>query len=73
MQSKLHIPRLALGYNENREQCERHERHERKERREHHSDSESDPLSKLPGQMLNIAGAAVIGSVALGFLGGMSK
>jgi hypothetical protein len=36
-------------------------------------DDPEDPINRLPGQMMNIAGAAVIGSMGIGLMGMMLK
>ena len=73
MSSGLQIPVFDTDYepryeNRRRVSHERHERDERHENREH-----DDPLDRLPGQMANIAGAAVIGSMGIGLMGMMLK
>lgn len=71
MSSALRIPVFDTEYESPLER--RHRPHEQRESREHEHRENDDPIDRLPGQMANIAGAAVIGSMGIGLMGMMLR
>jgi hypothetical protein len=69
MSFALRIPVFDTDYEPRLER--RHNSHERHEHIEHQESGDS--LERLPGQMVNIAGAAMIGSMGIGLMGMMLK